>query len=172
MKKYKIKISVEEIKAEYEQKGRFYHNFDHVEKLLKTMKIYDDALIVGVLFHDIVYDTSKRDNEEKSYEFFEERYRGGDNFAEKVKGVILVTKGDMKAKNKVEEEMHRIDRQILYSKDIEELLEWEKNIRSEYSNYSDEEYKNGRTKFLLGAIEETGNEKLKELIEKVNTLLN
>ncbi len=68
--------------------------------------------------------------------------------------------------------MHRIDRQILYTKDIAELLEWEKNIRSEYSNYSDEEYKNGRTKFLLGAIEETGNEKLKDLIEKVNTLLN
>src|SRR5262245_16991626 len=62
------------ISEKYSEKGRAYHNLSHIRALLKssdsfkgTIKDYD-AVCFAIWFHDVIYDTKKSDNEEKSAE--------------------------------------------------------------------------------------------------------
>ena len=54
----------------YNEKHRHYHNFKHIEYMFK--KAYDlnieitDDLFLAIVFHDIVYDPTRPDNEEQS----------------------------------------------------------------------------------------------------------
>ena len=57
------------IQKEYDKPKRYYHNFDHIaEMLILGLKIFDinKMQYMAIAFHDIVYDTTKTDNEEKS----------------------------------------------------------------------------------------------------------
>src|SRR6266511_3359150 len=62
----------------YSAKNRAYHNLSHIQSLLSLSeslpdKIQNrDALYFAVWFHDVIYDTKRSDNEEKSAEFAEE----------------------------------------------------------------------------------------------------
>lgn len=164
----RIGMSTEEIIELYEDGSRYYHNFSHIKNMLESIEIYDESLIIAILFHDIIYDVRSQKNEEDSAEFFEKHYFGEDKeFAERVKDIILVTANKVEAKNQLEKEMLRVDRDILFSKDMDKLLKWERGIRKEYQSYSKEDYIKGRIVFLEEAMKETGNEILKELIEKV-----
>jgi len=59
----------------YSAKNRAYHNLSHIQSLLSLSeslpdKIQNrDALYFAVWFHDVIYDTKRSDNEEKSAEF-------------------------------------------------------------------------------------------------------
>src|SRR5262249_16252507 len=62
------------IAKKYSEKGRAYHNLSHIRALLNfsdsfkiTIKDYQ-AVCFGIWFHDVIYDTKKSDNEEKSAE--------------------------------------------------------------------------------------------------------
>src|SRR6266511_3565025 len=56
----------------YSAKNRAYHNLSHIQSLLSLSeslpdKIQNrDALYFAVWFHDVIYDTKRSDNEEKS----------------------------------------------------------------------------------------------------------
>jgi predicted metal-dependent HD superfamily phosphohydrolase len=58
----------------YSRPGRFYHNLSHIKALLSLYeelepRVDDAAIWFAIWFHDIIYDTRKEDNEEKSAEF-------------------------------------------------------------------------------------------------------
>lgn len=59
---------LEYLKSEYSGEKRLYHNWDHVESMLKWTKIFPYApeLTLAALFHDAVYDPMAKDNEERS----------------------------------------------------------------------------------------------------------
>jgi len=56
----------------YDSEKRFYHNRKHVEKLLKFIEGKKDeienfdAVCLATWFHDVIYDTQAKDNEEQS----------------------------------------------------------------------------------------------------------
>jgi len=59
----------------YSEKDRAYHDLSHIQSLLSLSeslldKIQNrDALYFAIWFHDVIYDTKRSDNEEKSAEF-------------------------------------------------------------------------------------------------------
>ncbi len=65
----------------YKAPGRFYHTPDHVRSLLEIVDDLGarpadrDALEFAVWFHDVVYDTHRRDNEARSAEVAREALR-------------------------------------------------------------------------------------------------
>jgi predicted metal-dependent HD superfamily phosphohydrolase len=68
--------------AAYQAPGRHYHNLRHIEALLSLAAacaddIADhDAVEAAIWFHDVVYDTRRGDNEERSAALAEERLAG------------------------------------------------------------------------------------------------
>ena len=63
-----------EIKKNYSQKKRKYHNLLHLENMILELenvkdKISDyDVILLSVFYHDIIYKATSKDNEEKSAE--------------------------------------------------------------------------------------------------------
>ena len=160
---------IEELKYIYNSKNRFYHNFDHIEKMLYDLKEWyshdladqdADTLETAIYFHDIVYSASSSTNEEDSVEFYK-------NFCEKEKipfkqtvcDLIMITKNH-KVKTRagylreLEKKMIRLDINIL-NEDYSELIEYENKIFLEYQFLDIEKYIKGRVDFLNEVINNT-----------------
>lgn len=71
-----------ELAAAYQGPGRYYHDLRHVEALLGHARACADAITdhdaveAAIWFHDVVYDTRRSDNEERSAALAEARLRG------------------------------------------------------------------------------------------------
>ena len=146
----------DEIEKSYTAKKRYYHNQSHLENLLKELTsikefIEDwDCIIFSIAYHDIVYNTLQKDNEEQSAALAEQRLREVTFPSERIHKCvqqILATKG------------HTIsdiqDTNFFTDADLSILgASWEvyetyfRNIRKEYSYYPDLLYKPGRKKVL------------------------
>jgi predicted metal-dependent HD superfamily phosphohydrolase len=141
----------------YSAKNRAYHNLSHIQSLIalsETLlyKIQNmDALYYSIWFHDIVYDTKRSDNEEKSAEFAVEALAGlgvPERTITIVREMILATKHhrgaglswDMKA-------FLDMDTSILGAPE-EIYKEYSRAIRKEYSWVPDFLYRKGRMKVL------------------------
>lgn len=171
LKKYKMNITAEKIVEIYNNSGRVYHNFNHIFNMLKSIRIYSEELIIAILFHDIVYKYDSICNEIESYNFFSENYNGNDEkFKTDVKNAIVATSLPLdEVSEELEKEIVRVDRMILYSDDLGELLEWEDGIFKEYQVYKVNVYREKRMEFLEKAYKETKNEKLLVLKEIVRS---
>lgn len=141
----------------YSAKNRAYHNLSHIQSLLalsETLldKIQNrDALYFAIWFHDVIYDTKRSDNEEKSAEFAVEALAGlgvPEQTITMVKEMILATKHhraddlswDMKA-------FLDLDTSILGAPE-EIYKEYSRAIREEYSWVPGFLYRKGRVKVL------------------------
>jgi predicted metal-dependent HD superfamily phosphohydrolase len=141
----------------YSAKNRAYHNLSHIQSLLSLSeslpgKIQDrDAFYFAVWFHDVIYDTKRSDNEEKSAEFAVEGLAGlgvPEQTIAVTREMILATKHhrgadlswDVKA-------FLDLDTSILGApEDI--YKEYSRAIRKEYSWVPGFLYRKGRVKVL------------------------
>ncbi len=63
------------IVASYSEPGRYYHSLSHIEQVLATVKALEAsahnraAIYFAAWFHDVIYDSRAKDNEEKSAEY-------------------------------------------------------------------------------------------------------
>ncbi|KAK3089681.1 hypothetical protein FSP39_005567 [Pinctada imbricata] len=150
-----------EIKRRYGEPQRHYHTLQHIEDMLALYEQYKDTVqrpclvLLAIFFHDIIYDPTKPDNEEKSAELFDE-------FASEVKNLTtdhtkLVRKWILDTKDHhviadSTEDVHLfmdIDMAILGTKD-QVYDDYAEKIRSEYCHYKDEDFNKGRAKVLRG----------------------
>ncbi|MBN2796011.1 MAG: adenylyltransferase/cytidyltransferase family protein [Clostridia bacterium] len=161
--KYHVTFTLEEIMKTYNHHSRFYHNFEHIRDMLKNIEIDDDALVIGILFHDIIYDGKIEHHEAESAAFFRAHCNGEEVFINIVESLIKATAYIKQELTELEKEIIRVDRSILYKTDINSLLTWEDDIFKEYQHLSINDYKEGRKAFLNYAFEETGNHTLLEL---------
>lgn len=152
-----------ELENKYEQKSRYYHNFKHIHNMLVQMKTFEqeitnkDSLRFAIWYHDIIYKSTKKDNEEKSANFAKKRLKLI-GFEEKelkiVQNLIISTKSHeliLKDNN---------DNAILLDLDLSILgTDWKtyklyiQNIRKEYAIYPNFLYKKGRKKVLQHFLE-------------------
>lgn len=141
----------------YSEKTRAYHDLSHIQSLLALSeslldKIQNrDAHYFAIWFHDIIYDTRKSDNEEKSAEFAAVALADlevPEQTIAVVRDMILATKHhraaglswDMKA-------FLDLDTSILGAPE-EIYQEYSRAIRKEYSWVPDALYREGRVKVL------------------------
>ena len=91
----------DELLSAYSEPGRAYHTLAHIEHCLSEFAIVSeaatnpDAIEFALWFHDAVYDTRSKDNEERSAELARKVLRSAslsDSMANRIADLILVTK--------------------------------------------------------------------------------
>lgn len=155
-----------EIVAAYEAGGRFYHRLEHVAALLALSREYAacienrDAVDLAIIFHDVVYEATRSDNEEESARFARMRMAElgfAEQEIERVERYVLTTK-------------HGTGLQVAIENDLAYLLDFDLSIlgasrevyatyvaaiRLEYAVYPDQVYRAGRAKVLRAFLAQT-----------------
>lgn len=140
----------------YSEKNRAYHNLSHISDCLKEfdqakqlLKNKDDVE-VAIWFHDIIYDTKRGDNEERSAEFAYKVAKSvglSEGSAKRIHDYILATKHKGTPRDNDAKFVMDIDLSSLGAS--QETFETNSsNIRKEYSWVSEHEFKIERTNFL------------------------
>ena len=145
-----------EIEKNYSSKKRHYHTLEHLDNLLSQLtdvksEIQNWEIILFTLFyHDIIYNSIKSDNEEKSAEFAENRMKQisvSNDKIELCKEQILATKSHIKSTDSDTNYFTDADLSVL-GQNWETYLLYCKNVRKEYSIYPTLVYNPGRKKVL------------------------
>ncbi|MDE1828190.1 MAG: N-methyl-D-aspartate receptor NMDAR2C subunit [Candidatus Micrarchaeota archaeon] len=142
--------------------SRPYHNLDHIASCLneldKVGHLVNDkkAIEFALYFHDAIYDSKRKDNEEKSAEWATSLAQGlgqGEKFIRSVERMILATKHTGNP-------IYDWDTRYMVDIDLSILAQpkvifdrYEKNVRKEYSWVPAADYKKGRSNVLKGFLE-------------------
>lgn len=181
-RKYGFDITVEKVMEKWSEPHRYWHTPNHlfemlegIKELFKDKKITEEEyhiLVIAAVFHDIVYDPKKGDNEEKSVDYMMSTFDPSilfddpelyaltkdepdiisdyKHFSDKVAEVIMDTKTHS-SKDGLTKKFNKLDTAILDAPFID-MLDWENKIYKEYKWAGWKNYKKGRIKFLLGSI--------------------
>jgi predicted metal-dependent HD superfamily phosphohydrolase len=154
-----------ELVAAYTAPGRLYHDLRHIETLLGLAadcagEIADrDAVDAAIWFHDAVYDTRRRDNEERSAALAAERLTGAtdsDRVA-RIAAMIRATAGHAMPDFAEAAATHDcalfldMDLAILGSREAD-FDAYETAVRREYAWVNDEQWRVGRRAVLTGFL--------------------
>ncbi len=159
LRKFSLDITHVEIKKKYSEPHRYYHIFSHIEFLITEInKIFEksiitekerDILILTALFHDIIYDPKKSDNEQQSVNFLiSKMFLSITPDVERVCNIILATKSHDKTGDKLIDIFCDLDMWFLANGTFIEILEDERKIFKEYQFVDYKTYKIERCKFL------------------------
>lgn len=150
---------------------RHYHGFDHFLQMCRDIPNYlRDDIFLAIVFHDIIYDPRRQDNEARSKDFFLKEMP--DDFlsahAELVNDVcqaILETRHLEPPQSELGKIICVADMKVLLENDIDGLIQYELKLSREFQAFPHELYREGRMKFLSKWAD--GNSAIKELIEFV-----
>jgi predicted metal-dependent HD superfamily phosphohydrolase len=166
--KYKISQNIAEntysavVKA-YSQKNRHYHNLDHIADLLaqadkkKNELQTIDNVRFAIIFHDVIYKSTAKDNEEQSAIFAQKTLEKIEGLApaqtQKIVQYILATKQHLPSVADTDLQFFLdADLSILASEPLRYQL-YTQQIRKEYRIYPNFVYRGGRKKALLTFLE-------------------
>jgi predicted metal-dependent HD superfamily phosphohydrolase len=145
-----------EIEKNYSSKKRHYHTLQHLDNLLSQLTEVKSEIqnwettLFTLFYHDIIYNSIKSDNEEKSAGLAEKRMTqiSVSNYEiELCKKQILATKSHIKSIDSDTNYFTDADLSIL-GQNWETYLLYCKNVRKEYSIYPAIVYNPGRKKVL------------------------
>lgn len=137
---------------------RHYHTLEHLGEMFRIVSRFSGivsdlpSVQFAIWFHDVVYDTHRFDNEERSAEYAEQVLGKWITPVEKIQHIcdlIMLTKTHNWQSDSV------IDGNILLDADLailgsaeQRYLRYAADIRKEYEWVDDEQYRVGRTKVL------------------------
>jgi len=146
---------LEIIRPCYDEPHRFYHNMDHINFMLERGKnLLNREQYVAVLFHDIVYDPKRKDNEEQStsmmYKMLDEGYHTMKECSGEAVDVIANIILDTKTHKATRPESELVlDLDLLgMSEEYGVFITNSDNIRKEFSHLTDKEWTIGRSYFF------------------------
>lgn len=149
--------------ARYREPHRRYHNIQHIEACFDIAEDFipkevdRQAIDLAILAHDVIYDTMRGDNEEKSAFFFEEcalRYNIDPKLTSRVSSIILATKHTGQDESALPLEaryMLDVDMSILGAV-ATEFDAYCANIRAEYHWVPEDIYRAKRKEILEGFL--------------------
>lgn len=151
----------ENLLAAYNEPTRFYHTLQHLDACLEEFDHVRDLcehpaeVELALWFHDIVYDSHRSDNEEKSAEWMERVAREADLSEEiitRVRDLILATRHNAPPESSDTALLVDIDLAVLGA-DEERFDRYEQDVRKEYDWVSDEQFREGRAKVLRSFLD-------------------
>jgi len=163
-----------EIHKKYTERGRHYHNLQHLEQMFSELDAVEDhiadfsTVTFSVFYHDVIYDAASKANEEKSAERAVMRLKTlniSQDIINKVSEQIIATKAHLRSADHDINYLLDADLSVL-GKDRETYLDYTRKIRKEYSVYPDFLYKPGRKKVLQHFLEQESIFKTDEFREK------
>ena len=144
------------LKTMYSEPHRFYHNMNHLESCLTELSSVQelvqqpDLVEFAIWYHDVIYDTKAKDNEEQSAQLAYAVCLDAKlphDFANATKDLILATKHDAVPQGIDARLLIDVDLSIL-GKPTLEFDEYEQNIRREYSWVPEDQFRQGRSQIL------------------------
>lgn len=145
-----------EVEKQYSNKKRCYHNLEHLFYMLQKLNLVKnkfpdwDIVLMALFYHDVVYKTSRKDNEEKSALYAEAALKNLEVEAQRIqfcKELIMATKAHQVHQTEAINYFTDADLSVLGAPtDI--YSDYVKNIRKEYGIYPDFLYKPGRKKII------------------------
>ncbi|MBL7733094.1 MAG: hypothetical protein JNM88_18125 [Chitinophagaceae bacterium] len=150
-----------EISKKYTGRKRHYHTLEHLSNLLNQLASIKEeiqnwnAILFTLFYHDIVYNTLRSDNEEKSAALAEKRMKQIPVSADTImlcKSQILATKSHVGSADSDTNYFTDADLSIL-GQPWEVYSQYYKNVRKEYAVYPDFVYYPGRKKVLVHFLE-------------------
>ncbi|GEN77663.1 HD domain-containing protein [Chryseobacterium hagamense] len=145
-----------EIHEKYAEKGRHYHNLQHLQALFSELDAVKDrisdfsTITFSVFYHDVIYEATSKANEEKSAELAVLRLQKlniHQDIINKVSEQIIATKSHLRSGDQDTNYLLDADLSVL-GKDRETYLDYTRKIRKEYAVYPDFLYRPGRKKVL------------------------
>jgi predicted metal-dependent HD superfamily phosphohydrolase len=145
-----------EIEKNYSSKKRHYHTLQHLDNLLAQLTVIKgelenwDTILFTLYYHDIIYNSLKSDNEEKSAELAEKRMKQisiSNDIIGLCKQQILATKSHIKSTESDTNYFTDADLSV-FGQPWETYSLYYKNVRKEYSIYPDFVYNPGRKRVL------------------------
>ena len=158
----------DKLRDEYFETHRFYHNIDHIRNCLvdfdsaKHLANTSDLVELAIWYHDVVYDTRAKDNEEKSAQLLYAACLTAklpEELAKRAAVLVLATKHNLTPGNIDSKLLVDVDLAIL-GKPTREFDEYEKNIRKEYSWVSEDDFRKGRSGILKIFLQRAENNTL------------
>lgn len=140
----------------YSEPHRSYHTMQHLKECfahLENVRSFAeraDEIELALWFHDAIYDTRRKDNEERSAEWARDSALAAglsDEQANRVYELVMTTKHDAVPAGKDAEVLVDVDLGILGS-EASRFDEYEGQVRQEYSWVPGPLYRSGRRKIL------------------------
>ena len=163
----------------YSRPDRYYHTLKHIRHFLAEVDALSaqaknlEAIEFAAWFHDVIYDAKAKDNEERSAEYAETVLSSLDiprEVIDKVTRLILKTKS-----HQITED-DDIDTKIMLDADLailgaepNEYRRYAQAIRLEYAWVEDQDYHDGRAKFLQSLLKRQKIYQIEEMLEKLET---
>lgn len=151
-----VERSWRQIEKAYNQRKRYYHNLQHLEDLFVQLEPVSadirnrDIVLFALFYHDIVYNTLRQDNEEKSAILAVDKL-GQLGLSQhdilQCSDMILATKKHALSPDSDTNYFTDADLSIL-GRDWADYELYYKKVRKEYGIYPDLVYKPGRKKVL------------------------
>ncbi len=148
--------------ARYEEPHRYYHNLRHVEHCLgqldefRKQLIKPDEVELALWFHDIIYAPGSKDNEELSAKYADvilARHGFSDSKRWRIDDLIMHTKHQQFPSERDSDARYLVDIDFsIMGAPEPKFIQTEQQIRKEYSMYTNEEFRQGRIKFLEGVL--------------------
>ena len=144
--------------AAYGEPGRAYHTLDHVMDCLALLDDADatagerDPIEAAIWFHDVFYDSRRRDNEDRSAAWAKQTLAAASvpsETAARVAQLIRMTDHSSPPTDAGGRLLCDVDLAIL-GRDQAEFDDYQRRIREEYGWVSDPLYRAGRARVLAG----------------------
>ena len=155
------KGSIDEIFNEltwrYREKHRHYHDFSHIAHCLSELKQAwrlardPDKVAMALWFHDVIYETNRDDNEEKSADLAKDACRKmqlPDSFGERVSELVLSSKYHRGRPDDPDEQLFTDIDLSSWGKPHEEFKRDTTKIRAEYSWVPEDVFRSKRAEIL------------------------
>jgi predicted metal-dependent HD superfamily phosphohydrolase len=143
----------EELQAHYSEPHRRYHTFDHLRHCLRELEEVPAVpeVELALWFHDFIYDTRAKDNEERSADRAAEVARSMKLSEAIVRECILATRHAAPPKRDEAKLVVDIDLSILGT-DSARFDEYERQIREEYAWVPESIFRAERAKILQSLL--------------------
>jgi predicted metal-dependent HD superfamily phosphohydrolase len=148
---------LEELQARYSEPHRAYHTLQHIEECLgwfertRALATNPGEVAVALLYHDAIYDTHARDNEERSAQLALEVCETDSHQSDRIKSLILATKHDALPRSRDEQLLVDIDLSILGASE-DRFDEYEQQVRKEYAWVDEPLFRTTRRSILAGFL--------------------
>lgn len=153
--------AVEQLQQCWREPHRYFHTETHLDQLVHDIEQLYAAreigevdrrqLLMAAFFHDVVYEPTADDNEERSAALFRQLTKPHADTST-IEQLILDTKTHQ-PHTQLSTIFCELDMAIIFRSGFEELLAWEKGIFREYQFADYGAYKAGRTAFLQECVE-------------------
>lgn len=152
-----MKFSLDKILKIYASTDRHYHTWQHISQMLNNCSLLSEEELtksqkLAIIFHDVVYDVTKKDNEKQSAEFMVKTVKTIDAEEERIVSIardIILDTSNSQAINCPEFSPLVIDLDLAdLASNWEVYLNFVNLIRDEYVSFSEEEWVKGRKYFL------------------------